>query len=239
MLQTLFFDIDDTLYSSTDFAWSAREAAVRAMIDLGVRADPELVMKELREVVEEFSSNDDRHYDRLLERLPRAAIHNINKELVVTGGVIAYHTTKWEMFRISEDAEELLRDLSQTKLSLGIISAGITKKQMEKVLRLKLLRFVEPNLVFITDQQGIAKTNVKLYQRAARIARVSPREAMHVGDHPLRDVQTAKRAGMLATLVAGSGKYGHLVSDPPPDHIIDNVAALRSILDEQYQVFSN
>lgn len=234
MLRAIFFDIDDTLYSSTDFAWLAREKAVEAMRAHGLRGESERILRELREVVEEFSSNDDRHFDRLLDRLPRATVAGLNRALLVTAGVIAYHETKWEKLRIAPAAERLLADLAKTDLKLGIISAGLTKKQMEKILRLRLLRFVDPALILITDQQGIAKTNLKLYTRAARLARVKPADCMMVGDHPIRDIQSAKRAGLLATWHTGSGKYKHLRPDPPADHVIHKIGELRSVLADTY-----
>ncbi|MBL7009301.1 MAG: haloacid dehalogenase, partial [Planctomycetes bacterium] len=66
-LRAVFFDIDDTLYSSTRFAWRAREQAVEAMIRAGLRAGSDRVLVELQELVVEFGSNDYRHYNRLLQ----------------------------------------------------------------------------------------------------------------------------------------------------------------------------
>ncbi len=40
-LKAFFFDIDDTVYSITDFAQLARRAAVRAMIEAGLKIDEE------------------------------------------------------------------------------------------------------------------------------------------------------------------------------------------------------
>ena len=42
-LRAVLFDIDDTLYSSTDFAWRAREHAVEAMQARGL--EPEALNK--------------------------------------------------------------------------------------------------------------------------------------------------------------------------------------------------
>ncbi len=233
-LGAVFFDIDDTLYSSTQFADSARRQAVQAMLDHGLRADRERVMEELREVVAEFGSNDDRHYNRLLERLPSAATSEVNPALLVMAGVIAYHEAKWRELRVRPDAEELLAALHRGGVKVGIISAGLTMKQMEKILRLGLVRWIHRGLIFITDQQGIAKSNPKLYSRAAAAAGVEPGAAMHVGDHPLNDVESARRAGMIAVLHEGSGKYQPLAARCRPDHRIRKLSELLPILVENY-----
>lgn len=235
-LRAIFFDIDDTLYSSTEFAELARERAVDAMIARGLRAERDRVLAELRGVVEEFSSNDDRHFDRLLERLPPLATRGVNKALLVVAGVIAYHETKWKELRIRPQAQRLLDQLAATELRLGVVSSGLTKKQMEKILRLRLERYVDPQLIFITDQQGIAKSNPKLFERAARAAGARPAEAMHVGDHPQHDVDSAKRAGLVAVWHRGGGKHAALEPREQPDHVIGDLRELGAILRGQYGV---
>jgi putative hydrolase of the HAD superfamily len=107
---------------------------------------------------------------------------------------------------------------------------------MEKILRLRLDDFVDPNLIFITDQVGIAKSNPKLYRLAVRAAGVKPHQAMHVGDHPLSDVQSAKKAGLIAVWHRGAGKYTHLLSANKPDHEIRSLEELRPILQEVYGI---
>ena len=70
-LEAIFFDIDDTLYSSTDFAWRARERAIEAMIRVGLKVEPELAMQELADVVAEFGSNDETLAGQYHSNLPR------------------------------------------------------------------------------------------------------------------------------------------------------------------------
>ncbi len=234
-LEVIFFDIDDTLYASSDFAGRARERAVEAMLRHGLRAAAEAVLAELAEVVTEFGSNDDRHFDRLLDRLPAEATRGLNKALLVTAGVIAYHETKWRELGIRPQARALLDDLrATTEVRVGVISAGITGKQMEKILRLGLTRYLDPGLVFITDQQGIAKTNPKLYRRAVAAAGVAPERAMMVGDHPERDVHSAHQAGLRTVWHRGQGKYSGTPPASGPDHVIDAIGELRGVLQEHY-----
>ncbi|HEX9792455.1 MAG TPA: HAD-IA family hydrolase [Planctomycetota bacterium] len=234
MLRALFFDVDDTLFSTTDFAWHARERAVDAMLALGLRADRAAVLAELRGVVEEFTSNDDRHFDRLLGRLPAAATAGLNRALIVSGGVIAYHEAKARRWRLRPRVQTLLEDLAALEVHMGIVSAGITSKQMEKILRLGLHRYVDRSLILVTDQEGIAKANPKLYKRAVRRAGVRPEEALHVGDHPVHDVGSAKAAGLQTVWVRGEGKYSAMTPDPPADHVIDHVWELRGVLADSY-----
>lgn len=235
-LKVLFLDIDDTLFGTTDFVEQARGAAVDAMLQRGLRADREDVLASLAAVVAEFGSNDDHHYDRLLQRLAPECTRGANHDLLVGAGVIAYHNTKWQQLKIQPEAEQLLEDLSKTRLRLGVISAGLVHKQVEKVLRLGLDRFIDHELLFITHGVGIAKSNQRLYQRCVERAGVEPAQVMHVGDHPYHDVDTARAAGLRTVWLRGSGKYSTLQPRSRPDHVIDAFTELRGLLRSAYGV---
>ena len=58
------------------------------MIERGLRADKERVLKSLAAVVAEFGSNDDHHYNRLLQRMPASCTAGANHDLLVGAGVI-------------------------------------------------------------------------------------------------------------------------------------------------------
>ena len=70
-LKAVFFDLDDTLFSTTDFAAQARKAAVDNMRRYGLRLPVDHLIKELQEVIAEFSSNHEQHFDKLRIRVRR------------------------------------------------------------------------------------------------------------------------------------------------------------------------
>ena len=82
-LEAILFDIDDTLYSTTEFAARARRNAVRAMIEAGLDLPEEVLLKELDEVLTEFSSNYEHHFDKLLQRLRPSSLARVNPALEV------------------------------------------------------------------------------------------------------------------------------------------------------------
>ena len=86
-LRAIFFDIDDTLYSTYEFSEMARDAALEAMIKLGVRMSKERLRDELEEIVEEFSSNYEHHFDKLLLRIPRRYFKGLNHAVLVASAV--------------------------------------------------------------------------------------------------------------------------------------------------------
>ncbi len=236
MLRAIFFDADDTLFSTTSFAERAREAAVEAMLSMGVRASRETVLAELQEVVREFSSNYEHHFDKLLSRLPVDATAGLSAPLVVAAAVIAYHETKFRDLVAYDDVTEVMRLLWRSGLTLGIITSGLTVKQAEKIVRLRVHRFIDPKAVFISDAIGIGKPNPKLYRRAVDRLGLAPSEAMHVGDHPVNDVDAANAAGMISVWNRREGRHLGSKGQTTAAHVIDNFWDLLDIVRRDYGV---
>ena len=235
-LDAILFDIDDTLFSTSVFAEKARRAAVDAMIRHGLRVPRELALKELREVVEEFSSNYGYHFDKLLSRLPRQSFEGLNPAILVAAGMVAYHDTKFRDLRVYDDVYDVLRRLSATRIVRGVISAGLTVKQTEKILRLHIYEFLSPNAIFITEQIGIGKPNPKLFQRALDLLELTPERTMYVGDHPENDIAPCKQLGMIAVWNRRSGRHAEREASVPPDYEIRDFYELRQLLWRDFEI---
>lgn len=235
-LRAIFFDIDDTLFSTSTFAERARENSVDAMIDMGVRCDRDVMLRELEEVVQEFSSNYEHHYDKLVSRLPLEATIGLNVPMVVAAGVVAYHETKFRELSAYDDVTEVLRILSRTGLILGVISSGRTLKQTEKLIRLRVFPYIDPNAIFITDQVGIGKPNPKLFRRATERVGVLPAEAMYVGDHPTHDVDAANAAGLITVWNRREGKHLDVQGRTEPRYVVFNFWDLLDLIEQEMGV---
>jgi putative hydrolase of the HAD superfamily len=235
-LVAILFDIDDTLYSTTEFAASARRNAVRAMIDAGVELPEDVLLKELDEVLAEFSSNYEHHFDKLLQRLRPSSLSRVNPALIVAAGVAAYHDTKFRELKPFDDVIPLFRDLKDAGLRVGIITHGWTVKQAEKLVRLKLVPYIDPKAVFISDQIGISKPNPKLYLAALRDLALEPAQAMYVGDSPEHDIAPPHSIGMITVWATRAARRTLAGTGIVPDHTVANFAELRRILRERHDV---
>lgn len=235
-LEALFFDIDDTLFSTSVFADKARRAAIDAMINAGLRADRETCIRELDEVLAEFSSNYGNHFDKVIHRLPVEASTGLNPAILTAAGVVAYHETKWRELKVYDDVYEVLQWLSSTSLIRGIISLGVTVKQAEKVMRLKIYEFLTPEAIYFTDQVGINKPNPKLYQRVLDDLGLTPERVLYVGDNPLNDVDPCNKVGIITVRNRRSGRYSQAEGKTEPDFEIRDFYELRSILKAEFGV---
>ncbi len=229
-LKAIFFDIDDTLYSTSEFAKSARRNSLEAMIQAGLRMDLDALETELREIIQEFSSNYDQHFDKLLLRIPRKHYRGVNPTILIAAGVVAYHQTKFLELRPYEDVPPVLERFSELPdLLLGVITHGLGVKQSEKLIRLGLYRYFQPNAIFISEQIGISKPNPKLYQRALSDLNLKPAEAMYVGDRPRHDIDPPNRIGMV-TVFNRRGGHHHEKGETTPDFEIDTFEELEAIV---------
>lgn len=228
LLDVVLFDLDDTLYSTTDFAETARREAIRSMIAAGLRVSEEEGVQELAEVVAEFSSNYEHHLDRLLDRLGPDALGGRNPAVLVASGVVAYHRAKERGMHILPDARAFLDALKAAGVRMGVITAGLQVKQAEKLIRTGILGYLDPRAIFLSDQMGVSKPNPKIYGKACRALGVAPSRALYVGDRPGHDVAPARQAGLKTCLYRGAGgKYAAEPCPVAPDH---DVRDLRDLL---------
>lgn len=235
-VKAIFFDIDDTLYSTSEFAARARRNSVDAMIRAGLRVPRYVLLRELNEVVAEFSSNFEHHFDKLLLRLPPTSYADVNPSVLVAAGVIAYHETKFKQLAPYDDVIPLLKALARTTLVRGIITAGLQVKQAEKLLRLGIYPYLTPQAIFISDQIGIGKPNVKLYLKACEKLALQPEECMYVGDSPTDDIDPANEIGMITVRSRRSAKFAGVEGKTTPRYEIRNFRELRNILRKNFDV---
>jgi len=189
MIRAVFFDLDDTIVDTSRLADMARRNAIENMIRHGLPVDFDVAYRELLELISEYGSNFDRHFDYLLRRfeLPR-------DPKWIAAGVIAYHNTKFAYLRSVRGTRRLLLELKKEGCKLGIITDGNPIKQWEKVLRLELDDYFDG--VFISDYLGVKKPHRRIFEKALRSMEVEPHEALMVGDRLYSDIYGAKQVGM-------------------------------------------
>jgi putative hydrolase of the HAD superfamily len=235
VLRAIFFDIDDTLFSTTEFATKARRNSIREMIRCGLKMDADEALKELNEVITEFSSNYSQHFDKLLKRIPTTLYAGLNPAILIAAAVVGYHNTKKDLTAYP-DVIEALEVLSKTELILGIITAGLEIKQAEKLVRLGLVKYLTPTAIFISDQIGVSKPNVKLYKMACSSLGLDPRTVMYIGDNPANDIDPPNRLGMITVRDLRSSRRRDMKGETEPRYEINNFHELLDIIERDFPV---
>ncbi|WP_461867218.1 TIGR02253 family HAD-type hydrolase [Thermococcus sp.] len=205
MIRVVFFDLDDTIADTSKLAEMARKNAIENMIRHGMPVDFDTAYNELLELISEYGSNFDKHFDYLLRRLDLP-----HKPKWVAAGVIAYHNTKFAYLREVRHVRRTLLKLKEMGLMLGIITDGNPIKQWEKILRLELDPYFDE--VLISDFVGVKKPHPKIFRKAIGKFNIEADEAVMVGDRLYSDIYGAKQVGMH-TVWFKYGKYADREKD--------------------------
>ena len=108
-----------------------------------------------------------------------------------------------EAWRVFDDVHPTLRALRARGLRLGVLSNW--DHRLGPLLdRLELTAAFDE--VVVSCQEGVAKPDLRLFQRAEQHAGSEPREIVHVGDRTKLDLEPALRAGWNAYLIDRAGR---------------------------------
>ena len=121
---------------------------------------------------------------------------------------------------IADGARRVLHALKEMGYNLGLIcNTGSTPGVTQRVFleRAGLARFFDT--MTFSDEERLSKPSTEIFQRTLERLGATPDRTVHVGDHPVNDVEGAKRAGLRAIWVRREGKEVEV----EPDAIIDSL----------------
>lgn len=225
MIRALLFDIDDTLFSTRDFAERARMNAINAFIRVayhyGYEFTPNELLSLLRRIIEKRGTNYQHHFNDLCRslRIKKGRGH------MIAAAVGAYHDTKTSMHPYPE-VPSLLLSLREKGYRLFVMTAGIELKQWDKLRRLGLDLYF--NYVFIVDEKKEKKDRAFFRKILERI-RLPAEECIAIGDNPSKDIAPAKSVGMWTVRVR-RGKNKELASNA--HYEVDSLEGLLSIIEK-------
>ena len=232
MIRAVFFDAGNTLVRMNYAAIAAELArhGVRATSEEVHRAEWQARVRLDAEVFARApgASTENRataaHYVRL-----------ILEALGVTDRAVVEAMTEWRrsynapagLFNVADPlAEPALKLVRDRRLTAGVVSnSNGTIRAILQTLGLL------PYLAFVLDstEVGVEKPHPRIFQLAVEQARVTPREAVYVGDLYSVDVRGARAAGLDAILLDPGGLWGERDCPRAPDVL----AAVRLILAER------
>jgi putative hydrolase of the HAD superfamily len=89
---------------------------------------------------------------------------------------------------------ELLEELRNNNLILGMITNGIGQFQMDNIKALGIEKYFQT--ILVSEWEGLKKPDPNVFLRALEQLDVSPNQCVYVGDHPENDVKAAQNVGM-------------------------------------------
>ena len=92
--RVVFFDVDGTLLDTSDFAETARKAAIGLMVDNGLPLDKDEAYGVLKTIIREKGSNYGKHFNVLTQ-----VVLGHEDPMLVALGMITYHNVKMALLR--------------------------------------------------------------------------------------------------------------------------------------------
>ncbi len=193
----ILFDIDDTLFPSTEFSSLARKNALNAMLGMGLDCSYTDLSRRLDKIIEKYGSNYDKHFDKLCKQLK---VKDSGK--YVAAAIAAYHDTKTAIQPFPTVPLTLIT-LKERGHRLYVATRGKSTKQWDKLIRLRLALFFDG--VFVSE-----KKDSTFYRSVLKKLHVSPSECIMVGDREDADIAPAKQVGIITVrLFHKGGKYSN------------------------------
>jgi len=227
MAKHILFDIDDTLFPSTEFSTLARKNAVNAMISMGLDESYAPLSKRLDRIIKQKGSNYEHHFDDLCQSLRVKAPGRF-----IAAAVAAYHDTKTSIAPFPRVPRTLMT-LRERGYDLYVATQGNSIKQWDKLIRLRIALYFDD--VFVSEEIGEQK-GPAFYRKILESLEAKPADAMMVGDREDYDIAPAKAVGIKTARIL-SGK--HAAVPTKADLAIDDISGLLSVLKPLKSVQSN
>src|SRR5690606_36919668 len=90
--------------------------------------------------------------------------------------------------------QEMLEELKNNKIALGMITNGYGQVQMDNIKALGIEKYFD--VILVSEWEGIKKPSPQIFLKALKQLNVKPSESVFIGDHPENDVKAAQNVGM-------------------------------------------
>jgi len=195
-LKAILFDLDNTLLDFYTLKISAIDAALVAMKNSGLKADLQIVRKELNELFKMHGWEHQQIFQLLLEKIGES------NPKILAAGIVAYRKEKAKHVQTYPQVIPTLNELRKRGYKLGIVTDADTLQGWIRLTELGLENMFDA--VVTRDSDGVRKPHALPFQKALAKLNVKPEETLHVGDWPARDIAGAKALGLKTALA----KYG-------------------------------
>ncbi|KZX12704.1 TIGR02253 family HAD-type hydrolase [Methanobrevibacter curvatus] len=225
-MKVIFFDIDDTLLGTSNFAKVAREAAINMMVENGLPLSHSEAYNLLQEIIVEKGSNYNKHFNLLTER-----VYGKENPMLIALGMVSYHNVKFALLKPFAKTLDILIYLKSKGYRLAVISNGRTIKQWEKLVRLNLHNFFDE--VITSEEVSIEKPNKGIFEESLKRMNTKAENSIMVGNKFDVDVLGGLNAGMDGILVNSNlseDKLNEIRKNYPEVIIIDNISQLNEYL---------
>jgi len=217
-IKAIIFDLHDTLFNQEQLRDSAREQAVKAMIEKGLNCTLEQGVNKLKELTTTFHASE-----RFIQLIHHFNCHN--QEIAEIGKQI-YINAEFEKLIPYPEVKTTLESL-KNNFQLFLVTEGSETQQNKKIDSLKVRGYFEE--IFITPGD---KTNS--FTTILKNNNLTPNQTLIIGDRIDKEIKAGNKLG-IKTIRTLNGIYKDLNPKEPlekPHHTINNLTEIPNIINK-------
>jgi len=202
MIKAIMWDVDNTLYDLMTVKKASVEAAVDAMIDVGLTIPKEEMVKHIFDFYAQEGFEHQQVFSLVLNRL----FGTIDYKLL-SAGIVGYRRAKAGILTVYPGTNRTLLELSRMGIKFCVVTDA---PKLEVWLRLAWLGLNNYFDTLVTaEDAGARKPDPAPFKLALQALGTKPEETLMVGDWVARDIVGAKALGITTCWA----KYGNFCED--------------------------
>jgi len=223
MIKGVVFDLDNTLLDFMKMKEFAVKAAIKGMIEAGLKVNEDESYIEINSIYEEFGWENQKVFDVFLEK----SIGHVDNKFLAAG-IVAYRRAREANFMAYPNVNKTLLALSKSGIKLGVVSDAPSREAWMRIYYLNLYHYFD--VVITYDDSGERKPSPIPFQLALDGMGLRPEETIMIGDWPERDVVGAQQIGMKTAFARYGDTFGTVNSGADWD--LNDIYQLVGIINE-------
>ena len=223
MIKGVVFDLDNTLLDFMKMKEFAVKAAIKGMIEAGLKVNEDKSYKEINSIYEEFGWENQKVFDVFLEK----SIGHVDNKFLAAG-IVAYRRAREANLMAYPNVNKTLLALSKSGIKLGVVSDAPSREAWMRIYYLNLYHYFDVVITF--DDSGERKPSPIPFQLALDGMGLRPEETIMIGDWPERDVVGAQQIGMKTAFARYGDTFGTVNSGADWD--LNDIYQLVDIINE-------
>ena len=223
MIKGVVFDLDNTLLDFMKMKEFAVKAAIKGMIEAGLKVNEDKSYIEINSIYEEFGWENQKVFDVFLEK----TIGHVDNKFLAAG-IVAYRRAREANLMAYPNVNKTLLALSKSGIKLGVVSDAPSREAWMRIYYLNLYHYFDVVITF--DDSGERKPSPIPFQLALNGMGLRPEETIMIGDWPERDVVGAQQIGMKTAFARYGDTFGTVNSGADWD--LNDIYQLVDIINE-------
>ena len=222
-IKGVVFDLDNTLLDFMKMKEFAVKAAIKGMIEAGLKVNEDKSYIEINSIYEEFGWENQKVFDVFLEK----TIGHVDNKFLAAG-IVAYRRAREANLMAYPNVNKTLLALSKSGIKLGVVSDAPSREAWMRIYYLNLYHYFD--VVITYDDSGERKPSPIPFQLALDGMGLRPEETIMIGDWPERDVVGAQQIGMKTAFARYGDTFGTVNSGADWD--LNDIYQLVGIINE-------